>query len=114
MIHSAHDISEGGLFVALMESGMPNNLGFDIETDASLRKDAYLFGESQSRVVVSVKPTEVPYFEEFMNNHKATYSKIGRVLGERIRIDGEGWGNITPWKTSYDSLLGTIMDESFD
>lgn len=114
MIQSAHDISEGGLFVALMESGMPNNLGFDIETDASLRKDAYLFGESQSRVVVSVKPTKVPYFEEFMNNHKATYSKIGRVLGERIRIDGEGWGNITPWKTSYDSLLGTIMDESFD
>lgn len=111
MIQSAHDVSEGGLFVALMESGMPRTLGFDIETDASIRKDAYLFGESQSRVVVSIKPSEVPYFEEFMNTRKAAYSKIGRVLGERIRVDGEGWGNITTWKKTYDNLLGTIMEQ---
>ena len=56
MIESAHDISEGGLFAALIESALPNNLGFDIETDPNFRKDAYLFGESQSRVVISVKP----------------------------------------------------------
>ncbi len=111
MIQSAHDVSEGGVFVTLMESGMPRTLGFDIETDATMRKDAFLFGESQSRVVVSVKPSEVPYFEEFMNTRKADFSKLGRVLGERIRIDGEGWGNITTWKVTYDNILGTIMEQ---
>src|SRR5690606_23128733 len=54
MIDSAHDVSDGGLFVTLAESGFFNNLGFDIKTDKNIRKDGFLFGESQSRVVVSV------------------------------------------------------------
>jgi phosphoribosylformylglycinamidine synthase subunit PurL len=110
MIESAHDVSEGGLFVALMESGMPRTLGFDIHTEGGLRKDAFLFGESQSRVVVSVSPSQIADFEEFMEEIEANVTKIGRVLGERIRIDGEGWGNITTWKKTYDNLIGDIMD----
>src|SRR5690606_1087379 len=54
LIHSAHDCSEGGLFTALMESCFQKDLGFEIATDASIRKDAFLFGEAQSRIVVSV------------------------------------------------------------
>jgi phosphoribosylformylglycinamidine synthase subunit PurL len=110
MIESAHDVSEGGLFVTLMESGMPRTLGFDINTEGGLRKDAFLFGESQSRVVVSVSPSQVADFEEYMEEIEANVTKIGRVLGERIRIDGEGWGNITTWKKTYDNLIGDIMD----
>jgi phosphoribosylformylglycinamidine synthase subunit PurL len=110
MIESAHDVSEGGLFVALMESGMPRTLGFDIHTEGGLRKDAFLFGESQSRVVVSVSPSQIADFEAFMEEIEADVTKIGRVLGERIRIDGEGWGNITTWKKTYDNLIGDIMD----
>lgn len=110
LIQSAHDVSEGGLFVTLMESGMPRTLGFDINTEGSLRKDAFLFGEAQSRVVVSVSPSQVADFEAFMNRSLANFSTLGRVLGERIRVDGEGWGNITTWKKSYDNLIGDIMD----
>jgi phosphoribosylformylglycinamidine synthase len=54
-VESAHDCSDGGLFVTLVESGMKNGLGFDISTDKNIRKDAFLFGEAQSRVVVTVK-----------------------------------------------------------
>ena len=53
-INSAHDLSDGGLFMTLLESSMVNNLGFEISSDSSVRKDAFLFGEAQSRVVVSV------------------------------------------------------------
>jgi phosphoribosylformylglycinamidine synthase subunit PurL len=60
--------------------------------------------------VVSVSPSQVADFEEFMEEIEANVTKIGRVLGERIRIDGEGWGNITTWKKSYDNLIGDIMD----
>ena len=52
---SAHDVSEGGLFVTLLESSFTSNLGFTAQqNDSSVRSDAYWFGEAQSRVVVSV------------------------------------------------------------
>jgi phosphoribosylformylglycinamidine synthase subunit PurL len=110
VIESAHDVSEGGVFVALMESGMPRTLGFDITTKSPIRKDAWLFGEAQSRVIVSVNPSKVADFESFMNKTGVAFSKLGRVMGERIRIDDAGWGNITTWKTAYDNLLNEIMD----
>jgi phosphoribosylformylglycinamidine (FGAM) synthase-like enzyme len=56
VIQSAHDVSDGGLYITLVESAMPNGLGFEIETDDAIRKDAFLFGEAQGRVVVSVSP----------------------------------------------------------
>jgi phosphoribosylformylglycinamidine synthase len=55
LIQSAHDISEGGLFVTLCESGFNRELGFTVETKDDLREDAYLFGEGQSRVVGKCK-----------------------------------------------------------
>ena len=59
LIQSAHDVSEGGLFVTLCESGFNRELGFTVETKDDLREDAYLFGEGQSRVVVSVKAEQI-------------------------------------------------------
>lgn len=50
-VESLHDVSDGGLYITLLESAMPNKLGFDITTAAEIRRDAFLFGEAQSRVV---------------------------------------------------------------
>ena len=66
MVVSAHDVSDGGLFVALAESAMVRGLGFDISTEANYRKDAYLFGEAQSRVVVSVRPAMQGAFQKYL------------------------------------------------
>src|SRR5450631_4913091 len=56
LVESAHDITEGGLFVALAECGFHHELGFAVSNqNKSFRTDAYWFGESQSRVIVSVK-----------------------------------------------------------
>ena len=115
MIQSAHDVSEGGIFVTLMESGMSRNLGFELENPKNtegVRSDAYLFGESQSRVVVSIKPTEMIDFEAFLTELGVDFSKIGRVKGEQVNIYGEDWGNITTWKKTYDNLLGDIMNDN--
>ncbi|MDO7566426.1 MAG: phosphoribosylformylglycinamidine synthase subunit PurL, partial [Schleiferiaceae bacterium] len=51
VIQSAHDVTEGGLFITLLESAMDNDLGFDMTTASEFREDAYLFGEAQSRIV---------------------------------------------------------------
>ena len=56
IIESAHDVSEGGLFVTLAESGFNRLLGFDVaQNNDAVRKDAFWFGEAQGRAVVTVK-----------------------------------------------------------
>ena len=65
-IKSAHDVSDGGLYTCLVESGIASNFGFDILTNHDFRQDAYLFGESQSRVVVTIKPNDQQKFESYL------------------------------------------------
>lgn len=109
LVRSAHDVSDGGLFVTLVESSMPNNLGFSIETDFDCRPDAFLFGEAQSRVVVSVAPEKLDEFvEELMNSH-AEFSNLGTVTRGEMLIDEESWGQISDAKKIYDSTLGKMI-----
>src|SRR5690606_318714 len=64
---SVHDLSEGGLFIALFEKGINKNLGAEICIDVKERLDAQLFGEAQSRALVSVSKENKESFETFMN-----------------------------------------------
>ena len=102
-IESAHDISEGGLFVTLCESGFTNDLGFTVRTNDDLRKDAFLFGEAQSRVVVSVAPTKFELFESIIKDFP--HQEVGIVSTGKIEIDGEDWGEIRDWKNLYDTSI---------
>ena len=77
MIDSAHDVSDGGLFVTLLESAMPHDMGFDISTDENFRKDAFLFGECQSRVVVSIHPDKQNDFIELMLERTIDFNLLG-------------------------------------
>ena len=106
-IISAHDISEGGLFTTLLKSAMVRNLGFEIELNKDIRNDAFLFGEAQSRVVVTVKKDEVAAFEAVMKDHP--YEQIGSVNSGSIMIEDEDWGNIKDWKKKYDTVLEKYM-----
>ena len=105
LIQSAHDCSDGGLFIALLESAMPNNLGFDISTDEDFRKDAFLFGEAQSRVVVSVKDTDEDAFIDFMAITSVEFSFIGDVTATDIVVDDERFSSIADAKEIYDNVL---------
>lgn len=109
-IASAHDISEGGLFITLLESSFQQGLGFSITTDSSIRKDAFLFGESQSRVVVSVSPEQRASFEAAAEGFPC--SLLGRVSAGRIEIDGGDWGTVESWKQDYDTAISRLLGES--
>lgn len=108
---SVHDVSEGGLFVALMECAMVRNLGFKIETNDAFRKDAFLFGESQSRYVVSVREEKEESFLNFLNSGNVSFTKLGEVFGKNVLIDDENWGEVERWKSTYDNRLGEILEQ---
>jgi len=103
LIQSAHDISEGGLFVTLCESGFNRELGFTVETKDDLREDAYLFGEGQSRVVVSVKAELIEKFENIMKDF--SHERIGLVTSGEMLVNGDFWGTIDWWQEEYDSAI---------
>ena len=113
-VESVHDISDGGLFAALCESGFGNELGFDIKTDASLRKDGYLFGEAQGRVVVSVSASQEQAFRSFMETAatEVPFAHIGTVSKEAIIVDDHSFGTITDYKSLYESTLPEAMNHA--
>lgn len=108
VLQSAHDVSEGGLFISLMESAMPQRLGFTLQTAKDIRKDAFLFGEAQSRVVVSVKENKCAEFERLLAG--MMYERLGEVTPGNIQIDEENWGETGEWKEKYDTAMEKMME----
>ncbi|MBP6659359.1 MAG: phosphoribosylformylglycinamidine synthase subunit PurL [Chitinophagales bacterium] len=105
LILSAHDLSEGGLFIAVLESAMSSNFGFEIKTCSSIRKDACLFGEGQSRVVVSIAADTKENFENFLQSNHIPNRFLGTVKGKDILIDTENFGTISEYKELYDTAI---------
>jgi phosphoribosylformylglycinamidine synthase len=110
MIRSAHDVSDGGLFIALVESAMPHDLGFDITSPAEIRKDAFLFGEAQSRIVVSVAQSRETEFIDFMMEKKLPFSALGHVTKGELRVDDLSFGFIRDVKQAYLTALEKIIE----
>ncbi len=92
LVRSAHDVSEGGLFITLCESAFVNNLGFDIKLDDGFRMDASLFGESQSRIVLSVDSKNLEQLIQGLKN--IPFTVLGKVKGKVALINGEDFGKI--------------------
>lgn len=109
LVVSAHDCADGGLFITLLEAAMPNNLGFEIDTDSDFRKDAYLFGEAQSRVVVSVNEAQEEQFIEVMTASNVPFNLLGEVKGKNMLIDGDDFGKVENAKAEFDSALENYL-----
>lgn len=109
IIESAHDVSDGGLFVTLFESARVNRLGFSIETDPDYRKDAFLFGESQSRAVVSIKPVNEGEFAALCASGGLEFSLLGEVSGKSAVVDGESFGTIEELDRLFESVIPGMM-----
>ncbi len=111
LIQSAHDVSDGGLFVTLMEAAMVKNLGFNIETEDTIRTDAFLFGEAQGRIVVSITPEQQEAFVEYMSLNNIDYSYLGDVTSSEILIDNESYGEVAEYKHRYEHSLEEIIEK---
>ena len=109
LILSAHDVADGGLFITLLESSMYNNLGFNIDSMSNLRKDAFLFGESPSRVVVSIQSNNKKQFEDYLSSTNTIFNQIGSVTSGNISVDKESFGDISEYKNIFYSSISEKM-----
>ncbi len=95
-IKSAHDLSEGGLAVALAESCILGGFagtafGAKIDLPATdERLDGILFGERQSRIIISVDPADVEAVQNVASKNNIPVLKLGTVGGSRLQISCSG------------------------
>jgi phosphoribosylformylglycinamidine synthase len=111
VLESAHDVSDGGLFITLLESSFANNLGFEIISSSEVREDAFLFGESPSRVVVSVTETGEDAFLDVLKDCKTPFILLGHVTKGRITVDDKDFGKIEEYKKIYNNSLADKLNK---
>ncbi len=111
LLASAHDLADGGLMVALVESAFPSKLGFSIEAKPEgIRKDAFWFGEAQSRVLVSVKPENKQAFEDILSQAGVELQFLGTVGGKDVSINGTPISSIEKAYDSYYTALEKALN----
>ena len=86
LVASAHDLSEGGLAVALAESCISGNVGAAVNVASDLRPDFALFSESQSRIVLSATPDKADALKHWIASQGVPYQEIGTVTGSDLTV----------------------------
>jgi phosphoribosylformylglycinamidine synthase subunit PurL len=90
VLRCAHDVSDGGLLVALAESALFSGRGLRCPGITSpVSREAFYFGESQGRVIVSVAPRRVPDLQQLMTKHRIPLHAIGVVGGEDFQVGSD-------------------------
>lgn len=94
LVASAHDLSEGGLAVALAESCISGELGAEVDFNTELRPDVALFSESQSRILLSARPQKAEELRRLIEAQGVPCQVLGRVIGQRFTGEqpvGQKW-----------------------
>ena len=105
-----HDVADGGIYITLVEMSMPRELGFDIVTDSEIREDAFLFGEGQGRVIVTVNEDHEEDFIEFMMDSGVSFTLLGHVTKGKMMVDDEHFGFVSEVKELYNNALGKLLE----
>lgn len=109
LVNAAHDVADGGLICSLLESSFKHNLGFRIESPTGIRKDAFLFGEGQGRVVLAVSPQNKQALESLMAEHSVPLYVLGNVA-KGIEVDGDKWAEtVRIYQEKYEQSIEKSM-----
>jgi phosphoribosylformylglycinamidine synthase len=109
LIQSAHDVSEGGLMITLLEKTFFSNLGFNINSITNLRQDAFWFGEAQSRVVVSCTQEIAEKIVALAKEQNIECLILGTVTTENIQVNNIDFGTVAYWKNQYDTAIEKML-----
>ncbi|HEU0118600.1 MAG TPA: phosphoribosylformylglycinamidine synthase subunit PurL [Alphaproteobacteria bacterium] len=103
-ITSCHDVSDGGLLVALAEMALSGNIGCAIEQEGDA---AFWFGEDQARYVVTVKDPD--YLQEQLEAAEIPYLLLGQTAGKALALKGVGEVELSSLRTLHESWLPDYM-----
>jgi phosphoribosylformylglycinamidine synthase len=113
LLRSAQDVSGGGLAVALAESAMWGSLGAAVRVPSAMSPAVELFGESPSRIVVTVTPRHVPALLLLARQHGLPAETIGAVGGRGLQIQLVGSG-ATGASEERGSTIADVLDVPLD
>jgi len=113
LIRTAHDVSDGGLAIALAECCITNRdrmRGARVSVDDNLRPDCLLFGESQSRVIITCPAGTVDSVMAHFQSREIPARMIGTVGGDRLAIDGLIDTTLEDLAESYYTAMSRLME----
>ncbi len=115
LLASCHDVSEGGLAMAVVEAccSIPDGLpmhGARIRLSEGMRPDAFLFGESQGRMLVSVRRESAPALRELASSTKVPIAALGEVGGATLDFDDLVSIRIRELAELWRGALGLLVD----
>ncbi|MBI4212660.1 MAG: phosphoribosylformylglycinamidine synthase subunit PurL [Deltaproteobacteria bacterium] len=113
IVRSAHDVSDGGLAVALVECSIGREegvLGAVVTLEDDLRPDALFFGESASRILISVAPQHAETFMMIAKEVGAPVAMIGEVGGGRLKINGLIDVDVVELREAWKTALPRMME----
>jgi len=106
LINAAHDCADGGLFISIVEMAMSSNLGCKINSKSDIRKDSFLFGESQGRVVVTVSNEKIELFKSEIKGSNVDSFLLGKVTQEaNINIDSVNFGMVEDYRKISNDVI---------
>jgi phosphoribosylformylglycinamidine synthase len=88
LIRSAQDCAEGGLAVALAECCVAGKMGVEVTLSDPMRPSSFLFGETQSRIIISTKKEQAELVLHYLAKAQVPYQVVGVVGGGKLRITG--------------------------
>ncbi|HEY3250953.1 MAG TPA: phosphoribosylformylglycinamidine synthase subunit PurL [Ignavibacteria bacterium] len=113
-INSAHDVSDGGVAVALAESCIMNkskNIGCKVRLNLTGRKDFTLFSENQHIIIISLNKIYEPKIMEVCQKHSILYAPIGIVGGDKISINNDINISLSDASGFYYNSISKIMED---
>ncbi|HMS33475.1 MAG TPA: phosphoribosylformylglycinamidine synthase subunit PurL [Ignavibacteria bacterium] len=113
LVNSAHDISDGGIAVALAECCIMNpesETGCEIDFEYKGRKDFQLFAETQSSIIVTADQINIKMISELAEKFQISLAKVGETKGNRLKINFDIDLPLREVKEAYYNTIGNIMD----
>jgi phosphoribosylformylglycinamidine synthase subunit PurL len=96
LVESAHDCSDGGLAVALVESALPGGIGLNVKLpQQKLALEFVLFGEDASRVVLSCDPIHLPRIKQIAEEYGVFADVLGETGSDKVEITVDGQSMIS-------------------
>ncbi|MDQ6692268.1 MAG: AIR synthase related protein, partial [Candidatus Dormibacteraeota bacterium] len=108
LLHSAHDVSEGGMLVALAESCLLGDRGLrcpPLGGQPDLRTDAVYFGETQGRFIVSAPSRSMPELQNLSRRHRVEIALLGLSGGRELEFEGDFKVDLTDLRAAYEGAF---------